>query len=73
MEKIVKKFNTYAEKILNNSVLKVKNKTYRICEIEMYYCSDEHIVTNCNWKMVNFMLTGSKMEHTKLEHINAWI
>jgi hypothetical protein len=35
-------FNTYAQKILNNSILVIKDKRYRICEIEMYYCNDKH-------------------------------
>lgn len=34
MEKI---FTKYAEKLLNNTVLNVKDDSYRICEIEMYY------------------------------------
>lgn len=42
MTKMETMFKEYAEKILNNTILKVKDKKYRICEIEMYYCNDEH-------------------------------
>lgn len=43
-------FKKYAEKILNGSVFTVKQKRYRICEIEMYYCDDKHNdqYTHCN-------------------------
>jgi 3-methyladenine DNA glycosylase Mpg len=52
--KIEKKFKEYAEKLLNNTILEVKNKKYRICEIEMYYCNDDHPdkYTHCDdWQM----------------------
>jgi len=52
MNKIVEKFEDYAEKLLNNTILKVKtnDKTFRICEIEMYYCGKDHMdeYTHCN-------------------------
>lgn len=35
-------FNTLADIILNNTLLIVKDKRYRICEIEFYYQSDQH-------------------------------
>lgn len=41
-DEIVSLFNTYADKLLNNSVLKIKDQTYRICEIEMYYHDKTH-------------------------------
>ena len=45
-----KTFAEYAEKLLNNTILKVKDDSYRICEIEMYYCNDEHpdAYTHCD-------------------------
>ena len=39
---IEKLFDQYAEKLLNNTVLKVKENQYRICEIEMYYYHTDH-------------------------------
>jgi hypothetical protein len=43
-------FYECAEKFLNNSILQVKNKRYRICEIEMYYYNDKHpdAYTHCD-------------------------
>lgn len=35
-------FNTYAERLLNRTILKVANKRYRICEIEMYLHNNDH-------------------------------
>lgn len=35
-------FNEYAEKLLNHSIIRIKDKQYRICEIEMYYKNEEH-------------------------------
>lgn len=35
-------FEKIADKILNNTVLHVKDKTYRICEIEFYYKNTDH-------------------------------
>jgi hypothetical protein len=45
-----------AEKLLNNSILQVKNKRYRICEIEMYYCNDKHPdkYTHCDELQLEF-------------------
>jgi hypothetical protein len=40
MEKL---FNDYAEKLLNETLLCVKGKKYRICEIEMYYHGKDHL------------------------------
>jgi len=50
------KFNQYANKLLNNSILSVKDKTYRICEIEMYLCNDEHPdkYTHCDSLQLEF-------------------
>jgi hypothetical protein len=47
-------FYECAEKLLNTSILEVKDKKYRICEIEMYYCNDKHPdkYTHCDeWQM----------------------
>lgn len=35
-------FNALADKLLNNTILCVKNKRFRLCEIEMYYKNDAH-------------------------------
>ena len=50
MEKIVSKFDKYAKKLLNRTILRVKDKQYRICEIEMYYCGEDHMdeYTHCD-------------------------
>ena len=40
MEKI---FLEYAEKLLNNTLLCVKDNKYRICEIEMYHHGKDHL------------------------------
>lgn len=37
-----KLFDDIAYKLLNNATLEVKNKQYRICEIEMYYHNKDH-------------------------------
>lgn len=42
-ENIDELFREYANKLLNNTVLNVKDNTYRICEIEMYYHDENHL------------------------------
>jgi len=39
---VIEQFNFYANKLLNNTVLQVSTKQYRLCEIEMYYYNDNH-------------------------------
>jgi hypothetical protein len=55
---VEKIFKEYAEKLLNNSVLKIKkdNKTYRICEIEMYYVTKDHpdLYSHCSSEQLEF-------------------
>lgn len=41
-------FNDYADKLLNHSILSIKNKKYRICEIEMYYHCKNHLDEYCH-------------------------
>lgn len=35
-------FNQIANLLLNSTILHVKGKSYRLCEIEFYYCGSEH-------------------------------
>ncbi len=51
-----KLFEEYAEKLLNQTILKVKDKKYRICEIEMYYRNDNHKddYTHCDPMQLEF-------------------
>ena len=46
-----KKFNDIADILLNKTKLVVKDKEYRLCEIEFYYCdeTDHHDdLTHCD-------------------------
>jgi hypothetical protein len=56
MNQITEQFNHYAEKILNNSILKIQDKEYRICEIEMYYHGRDHEdnYTHCDELQLKF-------------------
>lgn len=51
-------FDEVADKILNKSVLMVKGKKFRICEIEFYYTNKEHNdeYTHCSPEQAKFGL-----------------
>jgi len=51
-------FDKIADKILNKSVLMIKNKKFRICEIEFYYTNKEHNdeYTHCSAEQAKFGL-----------------
>lgn len=43
-------FSELADQLLNHTLLIAQDKTYRICEIEFYYCGEDHkdLYTHCS-------------------------